>query len=68
MKKTYSLSDGWFFTKNYTDAFSVGAPDANETAVRIPHSVAETPLNYFSEDVYQMVSGYRRRILIPEEW
>ncbi|SCW55722.1 beta-galactosidase [Ruminococcaceae bacterium YRB3002] len=36
--------------------------------VRIPHTVAVTPLNHFDEKVYQMVSFYRRTISVPKEW
>ncbi|MBR5741391.1 MAG: glycoside hydrolase family 2 protein, partial [Firmicutes bacterium] len=34
----------------------------------LPHTVKETPFDYFDESVYQMVSGYRRRFVAPEEW
>ena len=38
------------------------------SSVRIPHTVKETPFNYFSENEYQTVSEYRRMIYAEEEW
>ena len=36
--------------------------------VRIPHTVKVTPLNYFDEHEYQMISCYRKVINAPSEW
>ena len=36
--------------------------------VRIPHTCKELPFHYFDEEDYQMLSGYRKFILIPKEW
>lgn len=36
--------------------------------VRIPHTVKVTPLNYFDDKDYQMVSCYRRTFDAPSEW
>ncbi|MBP5732728.1 MAG: glycoside hydrolase family 2 protein, partial [Lachnospiraceae bacterium] len=36
--------------------------------VRLPHTCKETPLHYFDESIYQMVSGYRRIIKAPKNW
>ena len=46
------------------------APDKNSeyTAVRIPHTVKVTPLNYFDAHEYQMVSFYKRTIHADREW
>ena len=35
---------------------------------RLPHTCKETPFHYFDESLYQMVSGYRRHLLIPKDW
>lgn len=59
MKRIY-LNDGWKF------AFDHNAEETEE--VRIPHTVKETPFNYFSEEEYQTVSRYEKTILAPEEW
>ena len=36
--------------------------------VTLPHTVKETPFHYFDEGVYQMVSGYRKELDVPNEW
>ena len=69
MENRVYLNDDWKFSEQFTeemlgDGFDVG----NMTPVRLPHTVKETPLHYFDESVYQMVSGYRRDVFIPEEW
>ena len=55
------LNEDWFFQPT----FDKGMCQADYThpsliGVRLPHTVVETPINYFSEEVYQMVSGYCR--------
>ena len=69
MENRVYLNDDWKFSEQFTeemlgDGFDVG----NMTPVRLPHTVKETPLHYFDESLYQMVSGYRRDVYIPEEW
>lgn len=68
-----ALNDRWFFTENFTDELiNIKKEDIRESdelkEVRIPHTVKLLPLNYFSENEYQMVSGYVRKLFIPEEW
>ncbi|SFQ28543.1 beta-galactosidase [Lachnospiraceae bacterium XBB1006] len=36
--------------------------------VRLPHTVKELPLHYFSEQAYQMVSTYEKRLQARPEW
>ncbi len=68
MQKIY-LNDGWYFTKTYSDALLAADADLSGLEkVRIPHTVCETPYNYFSDSMYQMVSGYRRELRIEESW
>ena len=59
MNRIY-LNNNWQFSFDYDSNKSV--------AVRIPHTVKETPFHYFSEDTYQTISKYERRIFVPEEW
>ena len=54
------LNNDWQFRFNFGEG--------DFTPVRVPHTVKETPYNYFSEDEYQTVSEYRRSILAPAEW
>ena len=67
MNKRIALNDGWEFTRSFTDAFLQPGSPADET-VRLPHTCAETPYDYFDESVYQMVCGYRRTLTVPAEW
>ena len=63
------LNDDWLFTEQFED--SLVAPEYPENTlqpVRLPHTCKETPFHYFEESLYQMVSGYRRHLLIPKDW
>lgn len=63
------LNDDWLFTEQFED--SLMAPEYPENTlqpVRLPHTCKETPFHYFDESLYQMVSGYRRHLLIPKDW
>ena len=55
------LNDNWIYNDDFEKL-----PEGTE--VRIPHSVSITPLNYFSENIYQKVSGYIRYFDAPKEW
>ena len=63
------LNDDWLFTEQFED--SLMAPEYPENTlqpVRLPHTCKETPFHYFDESLDQMVSGYRRHLLIPKDW
>ena len=69
MTHRFYLNDDWLFTEQFED--SLAAPEYPENTlqpVRLPHTCKETPFHYFDESLYQMVSGYRRHLLIPEDW
>ena len=55
------LNRDWNFTEDYHN-FN------NTIKVDIPHSVKETSFNYFDEHEYQMISGYKKEIFVPDEW
>ena len=59
-----SLCNGWEFTKEWNETFAAGGGEAE--AVRLPHSVSETPLHYADHLSYQMVCGYRHTIVFDE--
>ncbi len=59
MSRTY-LNNGWSFK------FDINSEES--LPVRIPHTVKETPFNYFSEDAYQTVSEYTTKFYAPLEW
>ena len=69
MTHRFYLNDDWLFTEQFED--SLAAPEYPENTlqpVRLPHTCKETPFHYFDESIYQMVSGYRRHLLIPKDW
>lgn len=67
MAEHIDLNDGWEFTPTISDAFLAGET-CDATEVRLPHTCAETPLDYFDNSVYEMVCGYRRTIHAPATW
>ena len=63
------LNEGWKFTEEYSDTLLYsGINDSNLIDVRLPHTCKELPYNYFDENDYQMVCGYRRTIRVQEAW
>lgn len=69
MNKRFYLNDGWKFTEHFTEELLAWECDDSSLAqVRLPHTVRETPLHYFDEQCYQMVSGYRNAVKIPVLW
>ena len=60
MIKRIYLNNDWYFAEDWDN------PEFRK--VRIPHTCKELPLHYFSEEEYQMVSGYARTLEVPEEW
>lgn len=69
MNNRFYLNDGWRFTENFTEELlGWECNDSGFAQVRLPHTVKETPLHYFDEQCYQMVSGYRRAVRVPKEW
>ena len=69
MNKRIYLNDDWFFNESFTeemlkDDYSF---ESNEK-VRLPHTVTETPLHYFDESEYQMISSYMKVLFIPKDW
>lgn len=67
--KRIPWNNDWYFTPHYEPALAaLNAPQENLEAVRLPHTVAMLPFNEFSEQAYQMVSGYLRFFTLPESW
>lgn len=68
MNRIY-LNEEWLFTEVFTDGLcQADAAVEQLTKVRLPHTCKEIPFNYFDENDYQMVSGYRRILEAPLEW
>lgn len=69
MNQRYFLNEDWLFTERFQDEMlACEYPEETLQSVRIPHTCKETPLHYFDESTYQMVSGYRRHLQVPKEW
>lgn len=69
MRERFYLNDGWKFAEHFNDDMrKEDFDDSHMETVRIPHTVKELPLHYFDESLYQMVSGYRRILMVPREW
>ena len=68
MAKIY-LNEEWKFTEEFTEQLTQAEYDESRLeAVRLPHTCKVLPYNYFDENLYQMVSGYRRILSVPELW
>ena len=63
------ICDNWQFVNEFTESLKTADYDGEKAVmVRIPHTVAQTPYNYFDESIYQMVSGYRRILNIDAKY
>jgi len=61
------LNKEWLFSDNFNnDMLSFEYDTSNMKKVSLPHSVVETPFNYFDEGIYQMVSCYRKIINVSK--
>ena len=60
MRKLIDINNNWEFTPSFSSEFMNGRGEAQ--TVRLPHTCAETPYDYFDESIYQMVCGYRKRL------
>ena len=64
------LNNDWLWSPEFVPEMT-GPVYSNEDKmeqVRIPHTVKVTPLNYFDDKDYQMVSCYRRTFDAPSDW
>ena len=68
MERIY-LNNGWYFNDTYhTGMEKIGYNYDQDKPVRIPHTVAETPLHYFDEHEYQKISAYFKTFNVPASW
>ena len=69
MRKRIYLNNEWKFKSEFDeDMIRAGYSDTSMELVRIPHTVKQTPFNYFDDAIYQMVSGYRRVFKADQTW
>ena len=68
LRQRIDCNFGWEFTPAWSEGFARDENVPGLAQVALPHTCAETPYDYFDENCYQMVCGYRRRISVPEDW
>lgn len=62
-------NDSWMFCPEYSEEMRhLPMTGTQGTEVRLPHTVTETPYNYFDDKLYQKVSCYQRMIPYAPEW
>ena len=61
-------NDRWNFSPDFAPAMCGDDWQGEMQPVRLPHTMAETPYNYFDESVYQMVGAYRRVFRAAPDW
>lgn len=63
------LNDDWLFTEKFDESMCDKECTLVEgQVVRLPHTCKELPFNYFDENEYQMICGYRRILSVPVAW
>lgn len=64
------LNNDWLWSPEFVPEMteSVYSNEDKMEQVRIPHTVKVTPLNYFDDKDYQVVSCYRRTFDAPSDW
>jgi beta-galactosidase len=58
------LSDGWEFTRNWTNGFRLGEGEGEP--VRLPHNPRPIPQHYAGPEDYEGIYGYRRILALDE--
>lgn len=62
-------NDEWYFSDVFVDELlNKNTLSSDMIGVRLPHSVTETPFNYFSEETYQKLSAYKKIFKVPLDW
>ena len=67
MTKKIYCDRKWHFTPNYEPGLINELMEDGEI-VNLPHTVKETPFNYFDESEYQMISCYQKSLHAPVQW
>lgn len=68
MNRIY-VNNNWHFIYNFDERLHSGEFFCTGMkSVRLPHTTKELPFNYFSEDEYQTVSGYRKTLFADKSW
>ena len=67
MAQRIYLDRKWRFNEKFSEEM-INEPMEECTLINLPHTVKVTPLSYFDESIYQMVSGYQKSIFAPTQW
>ncbi|MBI9009526.1 MAG: glycoside hydrolase family 2 protein [Tenericutes bacterium] len=67
MRKAISLNFYWDFIPDFKESYIGSKNIKNTEKVNIPHTMKEIPLNYFDEEMYQIIATYSKTIEIDEE-
>jgi len=67
MSSRFYINNGWLFTESFSEECLKPQSEENFRKVDLPATVKETPFNYFDESVYQMISGYVKKLSVPTE-
>lgn len=69
MAERIYINNDWKFAEQFKEEMTQPHyDDSGMQQVRLPHTCKEIPFHYFDERMYQMVCGYRKVLLIAEEW
>ena len=69
MSERIYLNNDWKFTQTFRETLrDLHTSEEDLCDVRLPHTVKETPFNYFDESIYACISGYRKVFKAQEEW
>ena len=55
------INDNWIYTSRWDQGFD------ESVEVRLPHNPITLPLHYSTPEYYEMVSGYKKTIVLEEE-
>ena len=68
MERLY-LNNDWYFNDTFAEGMEKTDYNFEEgEKVRIPHTIAETPLHYFDESIYQKIAAYHKTFNVPASW
>ena len=68
MEDRIYINNGWKFTPEWTEGFGRGESVSGVETVRLPHTTREVPYDYFDENIYQMLCGYRKTVEFDPAW
>ncbi|MGP1587683.1 MAG: glycoside hydrolase family 2 TIM barrel-domain containing protein [Treponemataceae bacterium] len=69
MNRRFYLNNDWQFFETFSEELTkLNCDTSKAVEIRIPHTVKELPFHYFDENLYQMVSCYRKIIKPEDSW